>query len=163
MRIFDAFYTTKPVGEGTGLDLSMVHGTMRSHGGVVTAESSPGKGACFALYFPTVQEKAQREGQAAPAQRLHFTGKRVLYVDDEEALVFLSSRVLTRLGHHISGYTDPKAALAAFRKNPQNFDIVVTDLSMPHLSGLELARGVLAVRPDIPVLMTTGYMRVEDE
>lgn len=162
-RIFDAFYTTKPVGEGTGLGLSMVHGTMRSRDGAITVENTLGKGASFALYFPAAQERAQAEQAAAPVQYDHAAGQRVLYVDDEEALVFLASRVLSRQGHQISGFTDPEKALEAFRAHPQDFDLVVTDLSMPQMSGLDLARGVLAVRPDIPVLMTTGYIRAEDE
>ncbi len=162
-RIFDAFYTTKPVGEGTGLGLSMVHGIMRSHGGAVTVESVPGQGSSFALYFPAAAGQAQKEEHAAPAQIALSAGQRVLYVDDEEALVFLASRVLTHLGHQISGFTDPEQALEAFRAQPQDFDVVVTDLSMPHMSGFELAREVLAVRPGIPVLMTTGYIGEEDE
>ncbi|MGP1677914.1 MAG: hybrid sensor histidine kinase/response regulator [Burkholderiales bacterium] len=162
-RIFDAFYTTKPVGEGTGLGLSMVHGTMRSHGGAVAVESTPGKGSSFALYFPVVRKKAQKKAQSAPARDLFYAGQRVLYVDDEEALVMLASRVLSHLGHQISGFIDPEQALAAFRAHPQDFDVVVTDLSMPHMSGFELAREVLAVRPGIPVLMTTGYIGAQDE
>ena len=162
-RIFDAFYTTKPLGEGTGLGLSMVHGIMRSHGGAVTVESTPGKGSSFALYFPAAQDNAQPDAVAAPAQIPLSAGQRVMYVDDEEPLVFLASRVLSRLGHSVSGYTDPKQALAAFRERPLDFDVVVTDLSMPHMSGFELAREVLALRPDTPVLMTSGYIRAEDE
>jgi PAS domain S-box-containing protein len=162
-RIFDAFYTTKPVGEGTGLGLSMVHGIMRSHGGLVTVDSAPGKGSSFALYFPAAQDTAQVKEQIASAQILPCPGQRLLYVDDEEALVFLADRVLSRLGHKFSGYTDPEAALKVFRAHPQDYDVVVTDLSMPHMSGFELAREVLALRPGMPVLMTTGYIRAEDE
>jgi len=148
---------------GTGLGLSMVHGTMRGHGGAVTVQSAPGKGASFALYFPAASEPVVKEAEDAPAQILLSAGRRVLYVDDEEALVFLASRVLSRMGHGISGFTDPKEALETFRARPQDFDIVVTDLSMPHMSGLDLAREVLAVCPGMPVLMTTGYIRDEDE
>ena len=162
-RIFDAFYTTKPVGEGTGLGLSMVHGIMKSQGGAVTAESTPAKGSRFALYFPAAGEKALKPEESAPVQRLRSAGQRLLYVDDEEALVSLASRALTRQGHSVSGFADPEQALDAFRARPQDFDAVVTDLSMPHMSGFELAREVLALRPEIPVLMTTGNIRAEDE
>ncbi len=161
-RIFDAFYTTKAVGEGTGLGLSMVHGIMRSHGGAVTVESAPGKGSSFSLYFPAVEEKAERKDEAVFGRSEPAGGRRVLYVDDEEALVYLARRVLSRMGHTMSGFTDPKEALAAFRENPQEFDVVVTDLSMPNMSGFELARDILAVRPQMPVLMATGYVRAED-
>jgi PAS domain S-box-containing protein len=162
-RVFDAFYTTKPASEGTGLGLSMVHGIMRNHGGAVTVESAPGKGARFALYFPAAAQVAGDEAGAADTQSPPAAGRRVLYVDDEEMLVTLAERVLSRLGHEISAYTDPERALQAFRSNPQNFDVVVTDLSMPHMDGLELAREVMALRPGMPVLLTTGYVRPEDE
>ncbi len=162
-RIFDAFYTTKPVGEGTGLGLSMVHGTMRSHGGAVTAESSPGKGSSFHLYFPAAGQKALHEDDSVPTRSVPAAGQRVLYVDDEEALVFLADRVLSRLGDRISGFTDPAAALEAFGAHPEDFDVVVTDLAMPQLSGFDLARELRALRADIPVLMTTGYVSAGDE
>jgi CheY-like chemotaxis protein len=141
----------------------MVHGIMRSHGGAVTVQSTPGKGSSFALYFPAAKEKAQTEEQGAAAQSLLSPGRRVLYVDDEEPLVFLASRALSRLGHQLSGFTDPIKALEAFRAHPQGFDVAVTDLSMPHMSGFELAHELLAVRPGIPVLMTSGYIGAEDE
>jgi CheY-like chemotaxis protein len=162
-RAFDAFYTTKPVGKGTGLGLSMVHGTMRSHGGAVTAQSTPGRGSSFALYFPAAREGAGHEAQTASAQSAFSAGQRVLYVDDEEALVSLARRALSKQGHTISGFTDPKEALAEFRAHPHDFDIVVTDMSMPRMSGLEVAREVLALRPQIPVLMATGYLGAADE
>ena len=161
-RIFDVFYTTKPVGEGTGLGLSMVHGIMRSYGGAVTVESAPGKGSRFALYFPASEARAAAVAERAPAPK-PGSGQRVLYVDDEEALVLLATRVLSRLGHSISGFSDPAAALAALRADPKGYDVMVTDLSMPQMSGFELAREARALRPDLPVLMTTGYISVEDE
>jgi CheY-like chemotaxis protein len=87
----------------------------------------------------------------------------VLYVDDEEALVRLTTRTLGRLGYQVTGYTDPAQALQAFRSRPQDFDVVVTDLSMPGMSGFDLARELLATRPDLPVVMTSGYLRPEDQ
>ncbi len=162
-RIFDAFYTTKPVGEGTGLGLSMVHGTMRSHGGAVAVQSSPGKGSSFALYFPATEMKDQTEAPGAPEQSLLSSTMRVLYVDDEEALVSLARRVVLRLGHSVTGFTDPRQALEAFRAHPQEFDIVVTDLSMPEMSGLVLASEMLAIRPEMPVLMTSGNIGEKEQ
>lgn len=162
-RIFDAFYTTKPVGEGTGLGLSMVHGTMKSHGGAVTVKSAPGTGSTFALYFPAAGHGAPQEESCAAAQTPRSAGQRVLYLDDEEALVLLASRALSRLGHQVSGFTDPLVALETFRSRPQDFDVVVTDLSMPHMSGSEFAGEVLAIRPGMPVLMMTGHLDVGDE
>jgi len=163
-RIFDAFYTTKPVSQGTGLGLSMVHGIMKSHGGVVTVESSPGKGSSFHLYFPASGARPeQEEEEGALAHSRVKAGKRVLYVDDEEALVSLANRMLSRLGHSISGFTDPKQALVAFQAHAQDFDLVISDLSMPHMSGLDFAREVQALRPEIPVLMTSGNIGEKEQ
>ena len=162
-RIFDAFYTTKPVGEGTGLGLSMVHGTMRSHGGAVAAESTLGKGSSFHLYFPAAVEQTVKIDEGALVQIQPLTGQRVLYLDDEKALVFLAGRMLSRLGHQVDSYTDADEALEAFRARPQDYDIVVTDLSMPRMSGIEFASEVLGVRPGMPVLMMTGHVSTDDE
>jgi PAS domain S-box-containing protein len=160
-RIFDPFFTTKPAGQGTGLGLSVVHGIVRSHQGTVAVESEPGKGSTFRLYFPAVLEPAPT---AAPstARAPPGKGQRVLYLDDEEALVYLTARVLERMGYEVVGFSDPVAALAAFRENPAGFDVVVTDLSMPGMSGFQFARALLQVRPDVAVLMTSGYVRPED-
>jgi len=162
-RIFDVFYTTKPVGEGTGLGLSMVHGIMRSHNGAVTADSAPGRGATFALYFPAAERVRARAEAASVGVERAVVSRRVLFVDDEQALVTLSSRVLERLGHVVDGFTDPRAALEHFAGHADRYDVVITDLSMPHMSGFDVARAVIARRPDLPVLMTTGFVRVEDE
>jgi PAS domain S-box-containing protein len=162
-RIFDAFYTTKPVGEGTGLGLAMVRGIMQGHAGAVTVASAKGKGTSFALYFPAAQAAAQRQPPAAPAQIVLSAGQRVLYVDDEEALVFLVDRALTRLGHQVSAFADPERALAAFRAHPERYDVVVTDHAMPRMSGIELARAVRVLRPAMPVLLLSGHIEAKDE
>ena len=163
-RIFDAFYTTKPVGEGTGLGLSMVHGIMKSHGGAVTVESAPGKGSSFALYFPAAKEKAKKEeARRSRAEPARPPGSGCCTWTTRRRWYFLPAGCSRAWGTASPGFTDPKEALAAFRAQPQDFDIVVTDLSMPHMSGFELAREVLALRPGMPVLMTTGYIRAEDE
>lgn len=162
-RIFDVFYTTKPIGEGTGLGLSMVHGIVKSHGGAITVESEPGKGSSFALYFPSAPDRAVEKDDSVGAPLRLSGGRRVLYVDDEEALVSLASRALSRAGHKVAGFTSPEKALGVFRANPKDFDVLVTDLSMPQMSGFELARAFHAIRPDIPVAMTTGHLLAEDE
>ena len=160
-RIFDAFFTTKPVGEGTGLGLAMVHGIMKAHGGAVEVQSEPGRGARFNLYFPRAEGAAQAALVAAAA-REPVAALRVMYVDDEEALVFLSIRALQRYGHSVAGFSDPVEALERFEARPDDYDIVVTDLSMPRMSGFELARRMLAVRADIPIVMTSGFVLDHD-
>ena len=160
-RIFDPFFTTKPPGQGTGLGLSVVHGIVRKHQGTITVTSTPGHGSIFALYFPAVA-RVEEVAPKSTSEAARGTGQCVLYVDDEEALVFLVTRVLRRLGYAVKGFTDPEEAVDAFRRDPQAFDVVVTDLSMPRMSGFRLAKLLLETRPDVPVLMTSGYVRAED-
>jgi len=161
-RIFDPFFSTKPPGAGTGLGLSIVHGIMKGHGGAVGVDSEPGRGSTFTLYFPVVDEViasvAVPSGAAPPGR-----GQRVLYLDDDEALVVLLTRVLGRLGYAVFGFADPEQALRAFQARPDAFDVVVTDLGMPKLSGLDFARAVRRTRADVPIIVTTGYVRPEDE
>lgn len=156
-RIFDAFYTTKPVGQGTGLGLSMVHGIMTAHGGAVTVDSTPGVGSTFSLYFPVSAVPANDVAPTRPpTPEPRAGGVRVLFVDDEPLLVSVGQRMLTRFGHTVSGFPDPVAALEAFSAAPDDFDVVVTDLAMPRLSGTDLTRAVLALRPNLPVVLVTG-------
>jgi signal transduction histidine kinase/ActR/RegA family two-component response regulator len=162
-RIFDPFFTTKALGQGTGMGLSMVDGIVRSHGGTITVYSEPDKGTVFRIYFPAagrVEAIAQPEAAPTPA---HGENRHVLYVDDEEALVTLITRRLTRMGYKVSGFTDPASALQEFSAAPGDFDAFVTDLAMPHLSGFDLSRKVLELRPNIPVVMTSGYVQPQDE
>ncbi len=160
-RIFDPFYTTKPAGQGTGLGLSVVDGIVKGHDGAITVYSQPGKGTTFQVYFPAAAGVPTSEHPAQlPVNR--GTGQRVLYVDDDEALVRLMTRVLKRLGYQISGCMSPQEALAIFAASPADFDVVVTDVSMPALSGFELAAELRKLRRDIPILMTSGYVRPED-
>jgi CheY-like chemotaxis protein/anti-sigma regulatory factor (Ser/Thr protein kinase) len=161
-RIFDPFFTTKPAGQGTGLGLSIVHGIMKSSKGIVTVYSQPDKGTSFHLYFPAAS--GQAEPVPPPVHKpAGAHGEVVLYVDDEEPLVRLAQRVLTRLGYKVSGHVDPGHALEVFRQAPNDFDALITDVSMPSMSGFDLTRAVLAIRADMPVIMTSGYVRKEDE
>jgi CheY-like chemotaxis protein len=162
-RIFDPFFTTKPVDVGTGLGLSVVHGIVQSHHGAITVHSEIGRGSSFRIYLPAAKEATGSRAAQAPARRSSVTtGRTILYVDDEEALVFLIERLLRRIGHRVSGFTSAEDALARFREAPQSFDIVVTDASMPGMTGFEFAEAVLAVRSDTPVIMTTGYTHESD-
>ena len=162
-RIFEPFFTTKTQGRGTGMGLAIVHGIMKNHAGDVTAYSESGKGAVFNLYFPAASELSTEIAKPfSPAAQENGKGQRILYVDDEEPLVMLVTRTLKRLGYEVVGETDPAAALKKFRENPAGFDAVVTDLSMPLMSGTDLAHEILEARPGIPVILTTGYIRPQD-
>jgi PAS domain S-box-containing protein len=162
-RIFDPFFTTKPVGQGTGLGLSIVHGIMRSCGGSVSVQSALGKGTAFHLFFPAAAEASTDLATSCLPGLARGGGQRVLFIDDEDAVVRLGTLNLTRLGYRVTGCTDPATALKEFLRDPDGIDVVVTDLSMPGMSGFDCAREMLAIRPDLPIVLTSGYVRPEDE
>ncbi len=159
-RIFEPFFTTKESGKGTGLGLSVVHGIVQSHDGAITARSVPGEGTVFELYLPLVTQWAERS-EAPPKPMAQGAGEHVLFVDDEEPIVRLSERLLTRLGYRVTGFVRAADALAAYREAPQKYALVATDHSMPDLSGLELLAEVRSLRPEVPVILLSG--RVEEE
>ncbi|OYT90881.1 MAG: hybrid sensor histidine kinase/response regulator [Burkholderiales bacterium PBB3] len=163
-RIFEPFFTTRQVGQGTGLGLSVVHGIMQTHQGAVDAQSTLGTGSAFTLYFPTTQEKVLAAPAPTPSSPdASGNGRTVMYVDDDQALVFLVKRVLTRKGYAVVTFTDPHTAHAALRANPKSVDLLVTDYNMPGYSGLDLLREVKAIRPDLPVALASGYVTPELE
>jgi nitrogen-specific signal transduction histidine kinase/ActR/RegA family two-component response regulator len=155
-RIFEPFFTTKPVGKGTGLGLAVVHGIIQSHDGVINVESQPGAGTTFLIYFP-----AQTDGAALTGTKVrklhHGRGQRILLVDDEPALTGVFKQLLRRLNYQPTASNSAPEALGWFRENPAAFDLVITDLTMPDISGLEFAREVRALRPELPVVLATGY------
>lgn len=154
-RIFDPYYTTKQVGEGTGLGLSVVLGIVKNHGGTITVESQSGKGTTFQAYFPLIQPDVAIRQQH---DDLIMTGtERILFVDDEEALVTLGKNMLEDLGYMVTTATDSREALTMFRNDPKAFDLVITDLTLPYMTGVELAREIAAIRPTARVLFSTGY------
>ena len=169
-RIFEPFFTTKPVGEGTGLGLAVVHGIVHNHDASIVVQSAPGEGATFRIYFPAANAlaaptHAPGEGAANPRDRqagaLPGEGRHILYLDDDESIVFLMTRLLQRQGYRVSGYTDPREALAAARSAPEAFDLAVTDFNMPGMSGLEVARALKEIRADLPVALASGYITEE--
>jgi PAS domain S-box-containing protein len=161
-RIFDPFFTTKGPGEGTGLGLSVVHGIMKNHSGGISVYSELGRGTAFRLYFPRTAV-AVEVAKEAPKEEVRQRSERILYVDDEEALVALVKRTLERLGYKVTGLCNPLRAVKLFREDPAQFDAVVTDLAMPQLSGFDMSQQMLGIRADIPIVMTSGYVRPEDQ
>jgi PAS domain S-box-containing protein len=154
-RIFDPFFTTKKPGEGTGMGLSVVHDIVKGHGGAVLVESEPGLGSTFHVFLPRTESLAQEE--IAPELFVPKAGGRVLYVDDEKPLVDVAVDLLTSLGFKAEGRTSSIEALEAFRHRCEDFDLVVADQSMPNMSGLELAKNMAAIRPEVPVVLATGF------
>jgi PAS domain S-box-containing protein len=160
-RIFEPFFTTKPQGQGTGLGLSVVHGIVAAHRGAITVASTEEQGSTLHVYLPALLQPAVSK-EAAVVNTQRGGGQHVLYLDDEEPLVYLVKRVLERLGYRVTGFTEPEKALQAFAAEPAGFDAVITDLSMPGLSGTDFAKQVLQLRADVPVIMTSGYVRPQD-
>ncbi|WP_311221025.1 MULTISPECIES: ATP-binding protein [unclassified Acidovorax] len=191
-RIFEPFFTTKPVGQGTGLGLAVVHGVMRTHGGAVDVYSVPGEGSSFTLYFPGTSHCPSGAGdggafcipttvpttppapdipsqsRASGATPVDAGGpqqrqRHVMYVDDDQALVFLVQRLLRRRGYRVSGFTDPHEATAALRADPEAYDLVVTDYNMPGYCGVDLVREAKRIRPALPVALASGYVTADIE
>ena len=160
-RVFEPFFTTKHAGKGTGLGLSVVHGIVKGHGGAVAVTSRPGEGTRFQIYFPAAASTARVEQPAAPVVTAGGNGQHVLFVDDEAPLVALHKRLLQQLGYRVTAFTSPAAALAAFLAEPWSFSAVLTDMNMPGVSGLQLATEMLRARPDMPVLLASGYITDE--
>ncbi|HMD60331.1 MAG TPA: PAS domain S-box protein [Opitutaceae bacterium] len=162
-RIFEPFYTTKALGHGTGLGLAMVHAIMKSHNGAIVVKSAPGSGTTFDLYFPVAAEKVpETKSGALPArqdQLIRFgNNRRIMLVDDEEPIRVIGAELLERLGFSPLTYTRPTEALEAFTAEPASFSAVISDLTMPEMTGLELARHILAIRSDTPIILTSGYL-----
>ncbi|MBK9965050.1 MAG: PAS domain S-box protein [Holophagales bacterium] len=174
-RVFEPFFTTRAVNEGTGLGLSVVHGIVQGHEGAIVVESVPGKGSAFTVYLPAGGalgggaaragapgvEMGARAGAAIPGGEGSVEGgggQHILYLDDDEALVFLVDRLLKRRGLRVSGFTNQRAALDALRADPARFDLVVSDYNMPGMSGLDVAREVRAIRADLPVAVASGFV-----
>ncbi len=154
-RIFDPYFTTKDKGVGTGLGLAVVRGIVQNHGGLIQVSSRPNEGTQFDVYLPRTEGKYLPQHQ--PFKLLSMGNERILLVDDEKGLAELGANLLTALGYRVSSFTAPEAALAAFREKRDDFDLVVTDMIMPRMSGEVLAREMLQVRPDIPIIVYTGF------
>jgi CheY-like chemotaxis protein len=154
-RIFEPFFTTKQQGEGTGLGMSVVYGIVKSCGGAIDVVSEPGNGTTISVYLPLAESsKIVKKDFSA---EIPGGIERVLLVDDEATLVDLGERMLRSLGYQVTTRTSSIEALELFRARNADFDLVLTDMTMPNMTGAELAREMLAIRPDIPIILCTGY------
>jgi two-component system, cell cycle sensor histidine kinase and response regulator CckA len=155
-RIFEPYFTTKKAGEGTGLGLSIVHGIVLSYHGHISVESEPGSGATFKIFLPA-DEKATAMQAMNKQEAPQTGGGNLLFIDDELTIVSTNRILLEKRGFQVAGFTDPESALERFTENPQNYSVVLTDMTMPAMNGLELTQKIRAIRPDIPVIICTGY------
>jgi PAS domain S-box-containing protein len=160
-HIFEPFFTTKGPGQGSGLGLFVVHGIVQSHKGTIQVKARPGEGSAFLVYLPACDAPVEHAVPTS-AEITHGNQQRVLYVDDEESLVFLVTRLLERAGYRCTGVRQPMQAIDLVSDAPDSFDLVVTDLNMPGMNGMELARVLLERWPHLPVVITTGYVRAEE-
>jgi two-component system cell cycle sensor histidine kinase/response regulator CckA len=155
-RIFEPFFTTKKPGEGTGLGLSVVDGIVKDHGGTIRVESQPGRGTTLNILLPLVA--AQEEIQVAPAEVIPIGhGERILFIDDEPALCSGAKKLLEKLNYVVTTETNAPGAVALFKSDPGRFDLVVTDLTMPAMSGVDVATELLRARPGTPVVLSSGF------
>jgi PAS domain S-box-containing protein len=160
-RIFEPFFTTKERGEGTGMGLAVVHGIVKNHGGAITVYSEKGKGATFNVFFPRV--KGESATEALPPMDVLTGTERILLVDDEAPVLRSERAMLEGLGYKITAVAGSEEALKLFREQPDKFDLVITDETMPALTGLELSRQLLRIRGDIPIILCTGFSKTVDE
>ncbi|MDY6950288.1 MAG: PAS domain S-box protein [Thermodesulfobacteriota bacterium] len=154
-RIFEPYFTTKEKGKGTGLGLAVVHGIVQGHGGTITVESEPGQGTTFHVYLPVIQRAD--EGEMEGEEALPMGRERILYVEDEEPLLNLGRQLLERLGYTVVTSARGSEALEAFRAEPDRFDLMITDMTMPGMTGDRLASEIMKIRPDIPIILFTGF------
>ena len=160
-RIFDPYFTTKEVGKGSGIGLSVVHGIVKNHNGAISVDSKFGKGTTFSILFPVAEEEAVIETE--PVEKLSTGNERILIVDDEESMAEIGRRRLERLGYRVEAKTNSIEALELFRADHDQFDLVITDMTMPHITGDKLVKEILKIRPDMPTILCTGFSEKIDE
>jgi CheY-like chemotaxis protein len=155
-RIFEPFFTTKDRGEGTGLGLSVVHGIMKSYHGLITVQSEINKGTTFELIFPAI-ETCEFSGVISQIKEIPTGTERILLVDDDNELVEMLNINLSMLGYKVSGFTSSIDALKEFYQRQDEFDLLITDYTLPKMTGVELAKNLLHIRPSLPVIICSGY------
>jgi PAS domain S-box-containing protein len=160
-RIFDPYFTTKEVGKGTGMGLAVVHGIIEEHKGFITVKSELGKGTTFNIFFPAVEKEAIAETKTY--EKLPGGNESILFIDDEKPLAQFGYQRLKRLGYKVEASTNPFDALELFSSQPDKFDLIITDMTMPQMTGEKLIKEVLSIRSDIPIILCTGFSETIDE
>jgi CheY-like chemotaxis protein len=160
-RVFEPFFTTKQANRSSGLGLSVVHGIVKRHAGEIAAKSNPGEGSTFVVYLPTVEQAVRKSITIEPEA---MTGdERILFVDDEPKVVVIIERQLKALGYRVEAFTNPIRAYDRFESAPEEFDVIISDIAMPKLTGEKLIKQARLIRPDIPAILVTGYSEKIDK
>lgn len=154
-RIFEPYFTTKKTGEGVGMGLAVIHGIVKNHGGDISVTSEPGKGSIFDVFFPKIEGNVEPENQLN--RKIPCGSERILLVDDEKALAEMGTQMLKRLGYDVVGIANAKKALEIFRQEPDRFHLVISDLTMPHMTGIQLAEEIKNIKPDVPIILCSGF------
>jgi PAS domain S-box-containing protein len=160
--IFDPYFTTKEVGKGTGMGLAVVHSIVKNHKGAISVYSEPGRGTVFKIFFPSASRQVVEKSKPSN----HFpagNNEKILFVDDEVLLLDMGKQLMERLGYQVDIRANPMDALETFRSDPHEFDLVITDMTMPHMTGDTLIRAMKDIRPDIPVILCTGFSEKVNE
>lgn len=160
-KIFDPYFTTKEFGKGTGMGLSIVHGIITNHEGFVSVYSEPGQGTSFKVYLPLVDERPVREMK--PIDVTPGGDEAILWVDDEDSILKMGQKTLVRLGYQVDTHNDPTEALKAVRSQKDKYDLIITDMTMPKMTGADLAQHILKIRPDMPIILSTGFSHKIDK
>jgi two-component system cell cycle sensor histidine kinase/response regulator CckA len=160
-RIFDPYFTTKEQDKGTGMGLAVVHGIVKGHGGGIHVESAVGKGTRFDILFPVIKRQITSETEELKA--LPTGSETILFVDDEQSLIELGKNMLKKLGYRVETQTLPLEAIEIFKAAPDKFNLVISDMTMPAMTGDSLAKELMQIRPEIPVIICTGYSEQIDE
>ena len=161
VKIFDPYFTTKATGKGTGMGLAIVHGIVKSYGGFISLYSEPGEGTAFHVFLPVIDKKLLPEIE--DVEPIPVGRGRILFIDDEEILAEMGKSMLERLGYNVTVRNNSIEALETFQNQPDLFDLVITDQTMPGMTGADIARKMIQIKPDIPIILCTGYSTVISE
>ena len=160
-KIFNPYFTTKPKGEGTGLGLSIVHGIVKSYGGAINVYSEPGHGTSIRIYFPKIEKNSAPEKDTN--NELLKGNERILVVDDDPSLLEMMELSLQSLGYKVSSFLNSQKAFDTFQAMPDHFDLIITDMTMPNMTGLELSKQIFDIKPQMPIILCTGFSELMSE
>jgi len=159
-KVFDPFFTTKAKDKGTGLGLAVVHGIIKQHKGEITVFSEPGRGTTFHIYLPVIKEESSTATNNIPEDIAHGNGERILFIDDEHSIVDMMRQLLEHIGYMVTTSTNSSEALDIFKNNRDQFDLIITDMTMPEMTGVDLAREIHILEPKMPIILCSGYSEI---